>query len=162
MGDKVKEDLSKKLFNHFDLKENIKFIVYFNLKPAACLQDKTWELILNVTNGVAVWSTCLTSDMFLNEVIKKQALNVTLEEFLTDLSKLLHADEYELNKIFNTESSSELIEFQSCFKQDTDVKKLRKNSFKFLSHLNQVLMKSKICYFKCMRNLIKLSLSLKN
>ena len=133
MGDKVKEDLSKKIFNHFDLKENTKFIVYFSLKSAACSQDKTCELILSVTNGVAVWSTCLTSDVFLNEVIKKQALNVTFEEFLTDLSKLLHADEFELNKIFSTESSSDLIEFQSCFKQvDSDVKKLRKNSFKFL------------------------------
>jgi hypothetical protein len=99
----IKEDLLKSIYYYFDLKENCKYLIYFTTTT-----KQHQDLTCSCTNGINVWNINLTSDIF-SSTDKKTTLN----EHLINLNLKLKRNNYELNKLIDTQNLIDLIEFKT-------------------------------------------------
>jgi len=102
----IKEDLLKCIYSYFDLKENCKYLIYFTTTK----QQQQQDLTCSCTNGINVWNINLTNDIFSSNDKKT---TTTLNEHLINLNLKLKRNDYELNKIIDTQNLIDLIEFKT-------------------------------------------------
>ena len=100
----IKEDLLKCIYSYFDLKENCKYLIYFTTTKQ---QQQQQDLTCSCTNGINVWNINLTNDIFSSNDKKT---TTTLNEHLINLNLKLKRNDYELNKIIDTQNLINLIE----------------------------------------------------
>ena len=104
----IKEDLLKSIYYYFDLKENCKYLIYFTTTTKQQQQQQQQDLTCSCTNGINVWNVNLTNDIF-SLTDKKTTLN----EHLINLNLKLKRNDYELNKLIDTQNLIDLIEFKT-------------------------------------------------
>lgn len=121
---KLREDLLKSMYSYFDIKENVKYLLYFTQTTSTDTTTSSCDLRFQLTNGINVWCVNVTNDSFINEQIlqtrssssSKQHTATSsissLNEFLFNLNKCLKKDEYELSKLVDTETLNDLIEIE--------------------------------------------------
>lgn len=110
MVDKIKDDLLKSISYYYDIKLNTKYLIYFTVGNQ---QSSSMDANMLITNGVYTWSTCLTSDTFLNDVLRTQLNSKhSLLEFIGLLVHSLSSDKFELNKFMDTANLTDFVEFK--------------------------------------------------
>ena len=126
----------KTLTYYYDIKLNSKYLIYFNKQQQANSQSQSQSqsstsssandsIMMLATNGLDCWSICINDEKFLSNVVKGQ-LNekCSFIEFVSHLVGVLSAEQFELNKILNTEhegvedaaENSDLLEFKCVIK----------------------------------------------
>jgi len=158
MSEKIKEDLMKTLAYYYEIKLNVKYLIYFNKQQqltnvqtqsqAQTLSSVNDSTMMVITDGIDCWSLCISDDKFINNTIKLQ-LNekISYIEFLNHLISCLNNEKFELNQILSnsnqkghSEHSIDLIEFK--FSINNNVNKSQ-NGLKCVLLLDPILSKLK-------------------
>lgn len=105
----TQEELINNIYSHYELKDNVQYLIYFDHNP---------DLLISVTDGLFIWRTNLSSNSFADEVLKNQLDNLTLVEFLKNLINVLKLDEVEISKLLDSRSKEDFIEFKTFILPD--------------------------------------------